>query len=33
MPDHTHLNLNNQCITLIDKKLEAQNPLYTFFSF
>ena len=31
--DHTHLNLQNQFITLTDMKLHAQNQLYTSFSF
>ena len=33
MPDHTHLNLYDQFITLIDMKLDAQNQLYTCFRF
>ena len=33
MPDHTHQNLHNQFITLINKKLHAQNKLHTFFGF
>ena len=33
MPDHTHLNLYNQFITLTDMKLHAQNQVYTSFSF
>ena len=33
MPDHTHLNLHYQFITLIDIKLHAQNLIYTSFSF
>ena len=32
MPDHTHLNLLDQFIPLIDTKLHAQNQLYNFFS-
>ena len=33
MPDHIHLNLHNQFITLTDMKLHAQNQLYNSFSF
>ena len=33
MPDHTYLNLHDQCITLIDMKLHAQNQLCNSFSF
>ena len=33
MPDHTHLNLHNEFITLTNMKLHAQNQLYTFFSY
>ena len=33
MPDHTHLGLYNQFITLTDMKLHAQNQVYTSFSF
>ena len=28
MPDHTHLNLHNEFMTLINMKLHAQNQLY-----
>ena len=33
MPYHTHLNLHNQFITLINIKLHAKNKLYNSFSF
>ena len=33
MSDHTHQKLHNQFITLIDMKLQAENQLYTSFSF
>ena len=33
MPDHNHVNLHYQFITLIDIKLHAQNLIYTSFSF
>ena len=33
MPDHTHLNLHDQLITVIDMKLCAQNQLCNFFTF
>ena len=33
MPDHTHLNLHDQVITLLDTNLHAQNQLYNSFSF
>ena len=33
MPDHAHLNLHDQSVTLIDMKLHAQNQLYTSISF
>ena len=32
MPDHTHQNLHNQFIILIDIKLHAQNQFYTTFN-
>ena len=33
MPDHAHLNLHDQSVTLIDMKLHAQKQLYTSISF
>ena len=33
MYDHTHLNLNNQFITLIDIKVHAQNQPHMSFCF
>ena len=33
IPDHIHLNLHDQFITLTDMKLHAQNQFYTTCSF
>ena len=31
MPDHTQLNLQNQCIALIEMQVHTQNQIYTSF--